>query len=89
MGFARPLGDPAKHFWLTRSVARALGLSLSEAMAEGTLTAAGYADLVTRCRTCTRVQDCETWLSECGGSSDIAPECCMHKCMLETLASRH
>ena len=28
MGIVEPLGDPAKHFWLTRSVARAMGLSL-------------------------------------------------------------
>ena len=33
MGVVQPLGDPAMHFWLTRSVARAMGLSLSEAMA--------------------------------------------------------
>ncbi len=55
MGIVSPLGDPAKHFWLTRSVARAMGLSLSEAMAEDRLSALDYADLVTRCRTCQRV----------------------------------
>ncbi len=39
----RFLGDPARHFWLTRSVARTMGISLSEAMAVGHLSAPDYA----------------------------------------------
>ena len=89
MGIVEPLGDPAKHFWLTRSVARAMGLSLSEAMSEGRLSAAGYADLVTRFRTCLRVTECEAWLGQARGPQGDAPDCCMHKALLEALAARH
>ena len=88
MGMVQPLGDPAKHFWLTRSVARAMGLSLSEAMAEGHLSANGYADLVTRCRTCPSVAQCEAWLATASGPGQEAPECCMHKELLDRLATR-
>ncbi len=89
MGIVKPMGDPARHFWLTRSVARAMGLSLSEAMSEGRLSAAGYADLVTRCRTCARVSECEAWLGQVTGPQGEAPDCCMHKALLEALAARH
>ncbi len=86
MGIIQPLGDLAKHFWLTRSVARSMGVSLSEAMAEGHLSATGYADMVTNCRTCTQVTECEIWLADRAVSTKEAPHCCMHKGILELLA---
>ena len=79
------LGDPARHFWMTRSVARAMGLSLSEAMAEGHLSHKTYADLVTRCRTCQFVQECEAWLGQQCRRAEAAPECCQHAALFEGL----
>jgi len=72
------LGDPATHFWLTRSMARSLGVSLSEAMAESVLSPADYAQMVTRCRSCPRVHDCQAWLGAQTGKVDAAPEFCCH-----------
>ncbi len=85
MGYVTPLGDPAQHFWLTRSMARALGLSLSEAMNEGHLSADEYARMVTRCRQCTFVQQCQMWLAHNGAGAEAAPGECMHKDLLDGL----
>ncbi len=64
------LGDPSVHFWLTRSVARAMGVNLSEAMAAGRLSVQDYAALVTRCRQCPYVADCTAWLA-----TEAVPQC--------------
>ncbi|WP_299351901.1 DUF6455 family protein [uncultured Shimia sp.] len=80
-----PLGDPARHFWMTRSVARAMGVSLSEAMAEGNLSQKAYADLVTRCRSCHFVHECEAWLGQQSHRADAAPACCQHADLFQAL----
>lgn len=80
-----PLGDPARHFWMTRSVARAMGVSLSEAMAEGSLSQKDYADLVTRCRSCHFVDECQDWLGHQCTRSAAAPECCQHAALFQHL----
>ncbi|MCG7493735.1 DUF6455 family protein [Thalassobius sp. Cn5-15] len=64
MGHRTTLGCPELHFWLNRSVARAVGVNLSEAMAEGDLTPQGYAEMVTRCRQCHQATACQEWLSQ-------------------------
>lgn len=58
-----PLGAPATHFWLTQASARALGVNLSDALAEGRLTAGDYAGMVTACRRCPHVVACQQWLA--------------------------
>ncbi|SHK16654.1 hypothetical protein SAMN05444000_12075 [Shimia gijangensis] len=85
MSNVTPLGDPARHFWMTRSVARAMGVSLSEAMAEDRLSHRNYADLVTRCRQCHFVQECENWLSRQVDRADCAPGCCQHAALFDSL----
>lgn len=72
------LGDPARHFWMTRSVARAMGVSLSEAMADGHLTKEDYAAMVTQCRRCALVAHCEIWLAGQTSLADLAPEGCLN-----------
>lgn len=72
------LGDPATHFWLTRSVARVMGIKLSEAMANGALSAADYADLVKRCRTCPNVAQCHEWLGQRRCAVPDAPQHCLN-----------
>ena len=73
------LGDPARHFWMTRSVARVMGFSLSDAMAKGRLSSEGYAQMVSRCRTCRQVSDCELWLASVRhGPAEIAPVGCVN-----------
>mgnify|MGYP000441467491 CR=1 FL=1 len=82
------LGDPTRHFWLTRSVARAIEVNLSEAMAQGLLSARGYAEMVTRCRRCPHVAECQSWLAENGGSATRAPAQCANRDTLNELAER-
>lgn len=84
----RYLGDPARHFWLTRSVARAMGVSLADAMANGELTASEYADLVTRCRQCPNVAACEQWLATCRPGQCDAPGHCLNAEPLARLQRR-
>ncbi|SHM09447.1 hypothetical protein SAMN05443432_104385 [Roseovarius litoreus] len=82
------LGDPTRHFWLTRSVARAMNLNLSEAMAHGYLSARAYSDMITRCRTCQHVESCELWLASSAGGARCAPAHCVHADILNDLADR-
>lgn len=79
------LGDPALHFWMTRSMARAMGVNLSEAMAEGKLSSQDYSDMVTTCRKCAFVEGCQQWLA-----TEAMPKCaafdpCENKPLLERL----
>ncbi|WP_319828444.1 DUF6455 family protein [Thalassovita sp.] len=85
MGMVFSLGDPARHFWLTRSVARSMGLSLSEAMAEGRLSAQSYAAMVTECRKCPFVSQCENWLAHSAAGASEAPENCVNATLLNAL----
>lgn len=70
------LGDIEEHFWLTRSVARSMGISLSDAMAEGRLTAQGYTEMVTRCRAADCRERCALWLAMRQEKADAAPGFC-------------
>lgn len=70
------LGDIEKHFWLTRSVARCMGVSLTEAMVEGRLSTSGYAEMVTRCRAAECSENCAIWLSIQQSHATAAPEFC-------------
>ena len=80
-----PLGDPAMHFWLTRSAARAMGINLSEAMAAGKLTARDYSAMVTNCRQCTFVEGCQRWLATVAVQRNETYEDCRNKALLEQL----
>ena len=85
MGVVFSLGDPARHFWLTRSVARTMGVNLSEAMSEGRLSAQGYAQMVTQCRKCPFVSQCENWLAHSATEISQAPEGCANAAILNGL----
>jgi len=70
------LGDPARHFFMTRSVARVMGLDLHAALHGGTLSPETYAGMVTACRGCALVEACESWLSQQSQISDTPPPGC-------------
>ena len=80
-----PLGDPATHFWLTRSAARAMGVNLSEAMAAGQLTPQDYSEMVTNCRGCDAVEGCQNWLATEAVTRCAAYDSCVNKGLLERL----
>ncbi|MFP7569277.1 DUF6455 family protein [Marivita sp. S2033] len=83
------LGDPELHFWLTRSVARTMGVNLSEAMACNQLSPQEYSTLVTACRACALVETCKHWLGGQTGIARTAPVGCINSEVLEALAQRH
>ena len=89
MGIIVSLGDPARHFWLTRSVARSLGVSLSEAMSDGRLSPQRYARMVTDCRRCPFTAECENWLAHTVPGAAEAPEICANSGVLNSLRQRH
>lgn len=80
-----PLGDIEKHFWLTRSMARCMGVSLTEAMVEGKLSARDYAVMVTRCRAADCSDACQVWLATQQVRAQTAPEFCANARMLNDL----
>lgn len=79
------LGDFQLHFWLTRSVARVLGVSFTEAMAEGQLTEGEFTDLVTRCRAAGCSGFCEIWLAAQTDTPGAAPVHCPNATVLNQL----
>ncbi len=87
MGNIQPLGDPVTHFWLTRSMARVLGVSLSEAMLDQALSAEDYANMVTRCRMCPHTEACQSFLGQRAGTAKEAPAFCCHAELFEKLSA--
>lgn len=83
------IGDVERHFWITRSVARVMGVSLSDAMREGKITAQDYAAIVTKCRNCANAQRCQEWLAACQSITRSAPPDCVNGNLLEWLARPH
>jgi len=80
------LGDIERHFWLTRSVARAVGVNLSDAMAEHRLTSDGYVEMVTTCQAGGCHEACERWLAaQTGARPKGAPDYCPLRQMLARL----
>jgi len=79
-----PIGDPARHFFMTRSVARIMGVNLAKAMEDGSLRPETYADMVTRCRGCALVSACEKWLArQTSTSATPPPGCCCSKVLCD------
>ena len=85
------LGHPERHFWLTRSVARVMGLNLSECIHSGHLSAQDYSAMVTHCRTCAHADACERWLARQFNESETGPKDCVNAdilCQLRQKTSR-
>lgn len=89
MTFRNTWGDPGLHFWLTRSVAKVMGISLSEAMANNHLSAQDYASMVTSCRQCALVESCQCWLGAQKALAPSPPPGCANKEALHALAKLH
>lgn len=82
---SRGLGDPAQALRCSRAVARALSVDLSELMHTGGLTAAEYARMITRCRSCADPSACEAWIAENGSGAPQPPAHCENAEMLARL----
>ncbi len=84
-GSAISLGEIERHFWLTRSMARVMGVNLSEAMAKGWISPSDYSEMVTRCRAGGCHEICQQWLARHAGPVSEAPDHCAHRDMLNRL----
>lgn len=72
-----PLGDIERHFWLSRSVARSIGVNLSNAMADKRLSSEEYTMMITRCRAQGCHEACQRWLAaQTGDRPNTPPEYC-------------
>ncbi|MDD8022071.1 MAG: DUF6455 family protein [Paracoccaceae bacterium] len=78
-------GNIDLHFWITRGMARRMGVNLSEAMHEGALSQADFAGLITRCRNCPGAQGCLAFLSEQPERVETAPDWCENAAILRKL----
>lgn len=58
----RPLAPAAHALQCTRAMAQAMSVDLSELLHLGGLSAAEYAEMITRCRGCAQPQACTAWL---------------------------
>jgi hypothetical protein len=85
----KSLGNPELHFWLTRSVAKVMGINLSEAIAQGRISPQDYASMVTACRQCSNVESCQIWLGKQKSLTRIAPDRCANAKTLQALAIKH
>lgn len=82
------LGHPSDHMILTRSVARAMGLDLNEAMSTARLEPAEYAHMITGCRACEYVAQCRDWIAAQNRLSKNAPANCPNAPVLAALTER-
>ncbi|MGH1424474.1 MAG: DUF6455 family protein [Pseudooceanicola sp.] len=69
----KPLGDVKRHFWLVKRMAKANGVDVNAAVRSGQLSESDWADVVTRCRTCSHPDTCEYRLAEGELAQDHAP----------------
>lgn len=79
------LGEIEQHFWLTRSVARVVGVNLSKAMSDGQLTPLEYSEMVARCRNCGYQAACLNWLASQACCAPGVPDHCAHSDLLARL----
>ena len=80
------LGDIERHFWLTRSMARTVGVNLGEAIASGVISPDEYSRMVTRCRQSDCAKRCAQWLGENpAGLASGPPPFCAHAAQLKAL----
>ncbi|EIE52823.1 hypothetical protein AL036_15415 [Salipiger aestuarii] len=86
---AHDLRDSARHFWMTRSVARVMGLNLSNEMRRGRLEPDGYARMVASCQGCALVEACQSWLGDQTDVSAAPPPGCRIGAQLGRLKRLH
>ena len=66
-------------------MARALGVDLVRATADGRLRPFERHDMAYRCNTCTDRPACDAWLADNSGAAEAAPAFCRNKTRLDAL----
>ncbi len=82
------LGNPSEHLTLTRTVARAMGIDLTVAVGAAALEPSEFANMITQCRGCACVAECQTWLAAQDRFTSKAPANCPNAPILERLAAK-
>lgn len=80
-------GDIDLNFWLTRSLARRMGVNLTETMHHGFLTQEDFARMISSCRCCVHGAARMSFLSENKGPADTAPGYCCNGEILSELSA--
>lgn len=75
------------NFWLTRALAKRLGVNLTEAMHHGFLTQQDFAGMITDCRRCAEHDGCLRFLAEMDGALEEPPAFCHNAQILRELAA--
>lgn len=78
-------GRLSRHFWLTRGMARTIGVNMSEALRDGKLSLAEYSHAIATCCACGQSARCIEWMSHQGAGAAALPEFCAVKPVIEAL----
>jgi hypothetical protein len=73
------MGDQARHYWLVQRMAKATGVDLVSAMADGEMTQEDWAGIVTCCRGCHWADGCAEWLDKPVDDTRAFPESCLNR----------
>jgi len=73
-----------RHFWLTRSMARVIGINLSDAMAKKRFSPDDYAVMIARCRAKGCHEACQRWLAAQTSARPTSPPeyCAIADCLV-------
>jgi hypothetical protein len=77
-----------QNFFLTQGIARAMGVSLTEALADGRLDREGYAAMVAQCHACPHAADCKASFADARFTLRGAPSYCRNRPALNEIALR-
>lgn len=80
--------EAPRAWWLTRGMARLLGLNLPQAVVDGWISRPELADMIGRCAACPSGSSCEGWLAARVSASAL-PGFCANKAALEALSPQH
>lgn len=78
------LGDSRRHYWLVKGMARATGVDLVDAFAQGRLDNGDWDRMVQACRRCAWADGCEAWQARARAAS-TAPKPCRNRARLALL----
>lgn len=78
--------EMGRPFWLTRSMARVAGVNLTQAMADGGLSADDYVGMIERCRSGGCHAACAEWLAGQADWPVAPPSFCAHVEILARLS---
>lgn len=77
--------EAPRAWWLTRGMARIVGVSLPQAVVEGWLSREELAAIVGRCDACIRANQCDAWIAQSGAETRM-PGFCPNKPVIEALS---